>query len=153
MQEAPFPSSPSSPGLRNALLVLGAPYAEVLYASSIFGRMSVRRDPLREPRRAAVFDQLSLSRLSADYRYGLCPGAGRAHRRPRHHPGEPTYYTSQADSGETVSRGFCPECGSGIFSKLSANPDIVGLKAASLDDPSWFRPAVDIYTDSAQPWM
>ncbi len=66
--------------------------------------------------------------------------------------GEPTYYTSQSDSGETVSRGFCPECGSGIFSKLSANPDIVGLKAASLDDPSWFRPAVDIYTDSAQPW-
>ena len=66
--------------------------------------------------------------------------------------GEPTYYTSQSDSGETVSRGFCPECGSGIFSKLSANPDIVGLKAASLDDPSWFRPTVDIYTDSAQPW-
>ncbi|MCE2487291.1 MAG: GFA family protein [Desulfurellaceae bacterium] len=66
--------------------------------------------------------------------------------------GEPTYYTSQSDSGETVSRGFCPECGSGIFSKLSANPDIVGLKAASLDDPSWFRPAMDIYTDSAQPW-
>jgi hypothetical protein len=66
--------------------------------------------------------------------------------------GEPTYYTSQSDSGETVSRGFCPECGSGIFSKLSANPDIVGLKAASLDDPSWFRPAVDMYTDSAQPW-
>ena len=66
--------------------------------------------------------------------------------------GEPTYYTSQSDSGETVSRGFCPECGSGIFSKLSANPDIVGLKAASLDDPSWFRPTVDMYTDSAQPW-
>lgn len=66
--------------------------------------------------------------------------------------GEPTYYTSQSDSGETVSRGFCPECGSGIFSKLSANPDIVGLKAASLDDPSWFRPTIDIYTDSAQPW-
>lgn len=66
--------------------------------------------------------------------------------------GEPTYYTSQSDSGQTVSRGFCSECGSGIFSKLSANPDIVGLKAASLDDPSWFRPAVDIYTDSAQPW-
>ena len=66
--------------------------------------------------------------------------------------GEPTYYTAQSDSGETVSRGFCPECGSGLFSKLSANPDVLGLKAASLDDPSWFRPAMDIYTDSAQPW-
>ncbi len=66
--------------------------------------------------------------------------------------GKPTYYTSQSDSGETVSRGFCPQCGSGLFSKLSANPDIIGLKAASLDDPSWFQPAMDIYTDSAQPW-
>lgn len=66
--------------------------------------------------------------------------------------GEPRYYTAQSDSGETVSRGFCPECGSGIFSKLSANPDVIGLKAASLDDPSWFRPAMDIYTASAQPW-
>lgn len=66
--------------------------------------------------------------------------------------GEPTYYTVTADSGETVSRGFCPECGAGIFSKLSANPDMMGLKAASLDDPSWFKPAMDIYTDSAQPW-
>lgn len=66
--------------------------------------------------------------------------------------GEPTCYTVTADSGETVSRGFCPECGAGIFSKLSANPDMMGLKAASLDDPSWFKPAMDIYTDSAQPW-
>ena len=66
--------------------------------------------------------------------------------------GEPKYYTANSDSGETVSRGFCPECGAGIFSKLSANPDVMGLKAASLDDPSWFKPAMDIYTDSAQPW-
>jgi hypothetical protein len=66
--------------------------------------------------------------------------------------GEPKYYTAQSDSGETVSRGFCPECGSGLFSKLSASPEVLGLKAASLDDPSWFRPAIDIYTDSAQPW-
>jgi len=39
-----------------------------------------------------------------------------------------------------------------ILLLLSANPDVIGLKAASLDDPSWFTPAMDIYTDSAQPW-
>ena len=66
--------------------------------------------------------------------------------------GEATYYDAKADSGNTASRGFCPQCGSPLFSKLSAMPEVMGLKAASLDDPSWFKPTMDIYTASAQPW-
>ncbi len=66
--------------------------------------------------------------------------------------GDPKYYEVKADSGNTISRGFCPECGSPLFSKLSARPDIMGIKAASLDDPSWYKPAMDVYTASAQPW-
>ncbi len=66
--------------------------------------------------------------------------------------GEPKYYDKKADSGHTISRGFCPECGSPLFTKLAARPDMMGIKAASLDDPSWFKPAMDIYTASAQPW-
>jgi hypothetical protein len=30
--------------------------------------------------------------------------------------------------------------------------NIVGINAASLDDPSWFRPQFDIFTSDAQPW-
>ena len=30
--------------------------------------------------------------------------------------------------------------------------DVIGVRAGSLDDPSWHRPAVDIFTKSAQPW-
>ncbi len=66
--------------------------------------------------------------------------------------GEPKYHEVKADSNNMISRGFCPECGSPLFSKLSANPNMMGINAASLDDPSWYRPAMDIYTDSAQPW-
>jgi hypothetical protein len=68
--------------------------------------------------------------------------------------GEPQlgFYTVRADSGNTVSRGFCSECGSPLFSRLSAMPEIVGVRAGSLDDPSWHRPAADIFTKSAQPW-
>ena len=66
--------------------------------------------------------------------------------------GEPKYHDVKADSGNTISRGFCPECGSPLFTKLSARPDLVGIRAASLDDPSWHKPAMDIYTSSAQPW-
>jgi hypothetical protein len=66
--------------------------------------------------------------------------------------GEPKYYDVKADSGNMISRGFCPECGSPLFTKLSARADMMGIKAASLDDPSWHKPAMDIYTSSAQPW-
>jgi hypothetical protein len=66
--------------------------------------------------------------------------------------GEPRFYTVTADSGNTVSRGFCPECGSPLFSRLSGMTDVVGVRAGSLDDPNWHRPAADIFTKSAQPW-
>ena len=33
-----------------------------------------------------------------------------------------------------------------------AMPDLMGIMAGSLDDPSWFQTTVDIYTASAQPW-
>jgi len=66
--------------------------------------------------------------------------------------GTPKFYTVTGDSGNTVSRGFCPECGSPLFSRLSGMPDIVGVRVGSLDDPSRYRPAMDIFVTSAQPW-
>ncbi|MBV8360519.1 MAG: GFA family protein [Deltaproteobacteria bacterium] len=45
-------------------------------------------------------------------------------------------YTETADSGNTVSRGFYPECGSPLFSRLSGMTDVVGVRAGSLDDPN-----------------
>ncbi len=66
--------------------------------------------------------------------------------------GEVTYYESTADSGRKVSRGFCPKCGSQLFAKLEMLPDIIGLRAGTLDDPSLFNPGVDIFTSSATHW-
>ena len=66
--------------------------------------------------------------------------------------GAPQYYEKSADSGNMMRRAFCPLCGSPLFLTNSARPDLVVLYAGSLDDPSWVRPARDIYTASAQPW-
>ena len=66
--------------------------------------------------------------------------------------GVPAYYEKLADSGSRMRRAFCPQCGSPVFLTNSARPDWIVLYAASLDDPSWVRPALDIYTASAQPW-
>ena len=62
------------------------------------------------------------------------------------------FYDVKADSGSMISRGFCPSCGSRVISRPARNPDMVVISATSLDDPSVFKPAMDIYTASAQPW-
>ena len=61
-------------------------------------------------------------------------------------------YDSKAASGNTLSRGFCPECGASLFAKTSALPDLAMISAGSLDDPSLYQPTLDIFTASAQPW-
>lgn len=66
--------------------------------------------------------------------------------------GEPKVFESAADSGGTARRAFCADCGSPLFASSSARPDLVGIRAGSLDDPSWFRPTADVWADCAQPW-
>ena len=66
--------------------------------------------------------------------------------------GEPVFYVSKGDNGHEISRGFCGHCGSPVFTRLARLPDHVGVPAASLDDPSWFRPTMDLFTAFAQPW-
>ena len=66
--------------------------------------------------------------------------------------GTPAAYEKRADSGSTMRRMFCSQCGSPVFLTNSARPNVVVLYAASVDDPSWVRPSRDIYTESAQPW-
>ena len=66
--------------------------------------------------------------------------------------GELNYYEVKADSGSMISRGFCPRCGSRVISRPARNPEMVVVAATSLDDPSAYQPAMDIYTSSAQPW-
>ncbi len=66
--------------------------------------------------------------------------------------GATTQYTVTADSGNEVTRSFCPTCGSPLFSELSAMESVVVLKAAALDDPGWLRPTMHIWRESGQPW-
>lgn len=61
-------------------------------------------------------------------------------------------YDVPADSGATVSHRFCPECGSPILSATTRFPESSQIYAASLDDPSVFKPQKVIYSESAQPW-
>ena len=67
--------------------------------------------------------------------------------------GEVKYFEVKSDNGNLVSRGFCPNCGSRLFARTAAVPIMIAIMARSLDDPGWYRPAMDFYTASAQPWV
>ncbi len=61
-------------------------------------------------------------------------------------------HQTTAASGNAAKRQFCAICGTPLFATSSARPEYVGVKAASLDDPSWFAAEADVWVDSAQPW-
>lgn len=65
--------------------------------------------------------------------------------------GTPRGYATTGDSGGRVTRFFCAECGTPVYSEPEAGPFQV-LKAASLDDPSGLVVGGALYTSEAQPW-
>jgi hypothetical protein len=61
-------------------------------------------------------------------------------------------YTSIADSGRKITREFCPNCGSPLFTRAEKGPDHVFLKAGSLDEPELIKPSCQTWTKRAVPW-
>ncbi|MFT4585603.1 MAG: hypothetical protein ACI8XZ_005376 [Gammaproteobacteria bacterium] len=66
--------------------------------------------------------------------------------------GEVCYYEVIAESGNRVSRGFCRTCGSPVFIVAELVPELIGIWAASQDDPNSFQPSVNVWTASATSW-
>ena len=66
--------------------------------------------------------------------------------------GTPKRYDSLADSGRTLYRFFCGDCGSPIYSQRQAFPDTAVLRAGTLDDAGEMRITANIWTRSARPW-
>jgi len=66
--------------------------------------------------------------------------------------GAPRYHKTVGNAGRAVERGFCPVCGSPVTAKLERMPDVIALLAAGLDDPSRYKPAMDLFTGGAWAW-
>jgi len=68
--------------------------------------------------------------------------------------GEPKVYVDHdTASGNPVYRKFCGECGSPVFSDLSASNGMTIVKAGTLDDPAGLTPAVSVWTSTKLPWV
>jgi hypothetical protein len=58
-----------------------------------------------------------------------------------------------ADSGNRVERGFCPRCGSQMYSKTVDPAGLpIRVRAGTLDDPELIAPTAIIWTESAPSW-
>lgn len=66
--------------------------------------------------------------------------------------GKAKHFEKMAESGSIATREFCGRCGAPLFASSSARLEFIGIKAASLDDPNWFRAEADVWIGSAQPW-
>jgi hypothetical protein len=66
--------------------------------------------------------------------------------------GSPRFHASPSEAGGKTRRGFCADCGSPVAVKTDAAPQIVAIRTASLDDPSWFRQQIDVWTSDAEGW-
>jgi hypothetical protein len=68
--------------------------------------------------------------------------------------GEPKLFADTAtDSGNTVERYFCGNCGSPIYSVVPGQPDVMFLKTGTLDDTAGFTPQFHVWCDSKQNWV
>ena len=66
--------------------------------------------------------------------------------------GAPKRYDAKADSGRTLYRFFCGDCGSPIYSQRATAPETAVLRAGTLDSSGDMKITANIWTRSARPW-
>jgi hypothetical protein len=66
--------------------------------------------------------------------------------------GKATHWDIVADNGNVKTRAFCPTCGSPVYLTFAATPNVFTVHAASLDDPSRYKPQIVTYTVRAHAW-
>ena len=66
--------------------------------------------------------------------------------------GTPGKHEKRADSGNIVTRRFCPSCGTQLFSDSSGRPGLTVVRLGTLDEPSAVRPTANIWVASAPSW-
>ena len=60
-------------------------------------------------------------------------------------------YEHSADSGNTMTKHFCPNCGSLVYGTSTGRPNILSIRAGSIDDKDVIKPAANLYLKSRIP--
>ena len=66
--------------------------------------------------------------------------------------GEPKSFSHTADSGNTMTKEFCANCGSQLFGHGTGCPSVKHIKVGSIDDACFVRPIANLYVKWALPF-
>jgi len=67
--------------------------------------------------------------------------------------GNPKAFRYVANSGKTLNRRFCSDCGARLYTTdLGAFPGLVFVQLGSLDRPELIAPKVEMFTKRRLPW-
>lgn len=62
--------------------------------------------------------------------------------------GTPKVFRHKADSGAEMEKNFCPDCGSQLFGRNSNRPNMVSLRAGSVEQTDLVKPTVNVFMSS-----
>jgi hypothetical protein len=66
--------------------------------------------------------------------------------------GETQDFRRTGASGVESTYRFCGNCGGRVYGQRNSRPEIISVRAGTLDDTSWLRPIAHVYMRSAQAW-
>ncbi len=67
--------------------------------------------------------------------------------------GRPKFWHHTGASGVLSTYWFCDDCGGRVYGQRDARPDVIAVRAGTLDDTSWLRPIAHVHLGSAQAWQ
>ena len=66
--------------------------------------------------------------------------------------GQLSHYTKTSDDGNGLTKFFCTNCGSTLFTRPEKLPGLVVIRAGTLDDRSVIEPQLQMYVSRAPAW-
>lgn len=62
-------------------------------------------------------------------------------------------YASMGTDNSHIKRGFCPNCGSQMFTFVQEIPNMLFIKAGTFDTSEWLNVQLNCWESSAAPWL
>ena len=66
--------------------------------------------------------------------------------------GSPKIYEYTGGSGKNLKAHFCDNCGTPMFNFSEAHPEVVIIRANTLDNEEEFEPLKDLFVEEAWSW-
>ena len=65
--------------------------------------------------------------------------------------GEVNNYTHLSDAGNNMTKYFCPNCGSQVFGKNSGRPEVITIRAGTVNEKDIIKPIRNLFLKSKVP--